>query len=211
MANLIRSVFSSSYKPDEDKPATPADSSNISFSPPRFTDGNSKKDVIILSNADPNEKRLDALLGGFEKLATSPSAKGKGPVGVGNGNSGPNSTVDDVKVDVTLRTQLGQAPVIMLLFAVDQPDETSESANAEAALTKVSISLEVGLNGRVSVVDMTGLLDDNNTTTTDNMEDTPERKTLELQSKIANVLEISQDIGILVEWILRWARQRKGR
>lgn len=152
------------------------------------------------------------MLGGFEKLATSPGAKGKGPVGVGNENSGPNSTVDnDVKVDVTLRTQLGQAPVIMLLFAVDQPDEASESANVEAALTKVSISLEVGLNGRVSVVDMTGLLDDNNTTTTDSMEDTPEKKALELQSKIANVLELSQDIGILVEWILRWARQRKGR
>ncbi|GKZ77907.1 hypothetical protein AnigIFM56816_001028 [Aspergillus niger] len=212
LANLIRSIFSSSYKPDEDKSATPADSSNISFSPPKFTDGKTKKDVIILSNADPNEKRLDALLGGFEKLATSPGAKGKGPVGVGNENSGPNSTVDnDVKVDVTLRTQLGQAPVIMLLFAVDQPDEASESANAEAALTKVSISLEVGLNGRVSVVDMTGLLDDNNTTTTDSMEDTPEKKALELQSKIANVLELSQDIGILVEWILRWARQRKGR
>jgi hypothetical protein len=29
-----------------------------------------------------------------------------------------------------------------------------------------------------------------------------------VHKKIARVLEISQDIGILVEWVLRWQRQR---
>ncbi|OOF95066.1 hypothetical protein ASPCADRAFT_207624 [Aspergillus carbonarius ITEM 5010] len=202
LANLIRSIFSSSFNPDEDKNDDQANSSTTLS----FSKGKSKKeDVIILSNEDPNKKRLDELLGGFNTIAAFPGAKGKSPAG-----SDVDFAIDDIKVEVTLRTQLGQAPVIMLLFALGNSDGSSQPVNLEAALSKVSISLEVGLNGRVAVVDMTGLLDDDGTTA-NSMHEQVQSETLELQAKIAKVLEMSQDIGILVEWMLRWARQRKGR
>ena len=199
---MIRSIFSSSFNPDEDKNDDQANSSTTLS----FSKGKSKKeDVIILSNEDPNKKRLDELLGGFNTVAAFPGAKGKSPAG-----SDVDFAIDDIKVEVTLRTQLGQAPVIMLLFALGNSDGSSQPVNLEAALSKVSISLEVGLNGRVAVVDMTGLLDDDGTTA-NSMHEQVQSETLELQAKIAKVLEMSQDIGILVEWMLRWARQRKGR
>jgi hypothetical protein len=31
-----------------------------------------------------------------------------------------------------------------------------------------------------------------------------------VHKKIARVLEVSQDLGILVEWVLRWLQQRTG-
>ncbi|KAF7589742.1 hypothetical protein BBP40_003891 [Aspergillus hancockii] len=189
LANLIRNIFSSPSKNDDNKRDVQTETSK---SPNKQLDfstepGKPKKDRIILSNADPNEEKLDWLLKGF-------AVNGKG-------KDIQDSDSDEFKVDVTLRTQLGQAPVVMLLFM----------ANEEDILSKVSISLEVGLNGRVSVVDMTGLLDESSSIgdLDVQMTDTQKNEVLELQNKMARVLEISQDIGILVEWILRWVRQRK--
>jgi hypothetical protein len=118
---------------------------------------------------------------------------------------------DDLKVDVTLRT-IGQAPMIMLLFTVDRPS-SAESKSEDVALTKASISFEIGINGRISVVEVTGLLGDENNILDDVNADgqTTAESTNELRSKLAYVLEISQDIGVLVEWVLRWVRQQKSR
>ncbi|PYH90998.1 hypothetical protein BO71DRAFT_61629 [Aspergillus ellipticus CBS 707.79] len=213
LANLIRSIFGTSFKPDESKADAQADLSKNLSGPLKFSrPGKAKKEnVIILSNDDPNEKRLDELLRGFDN-GVFPDAKGKGSVVNGSFNSG-FATDDDVKVDVTLRTQLGQAPVIMLLFTVDNTDGAPEPVRGEPTLSKVSISLEVGLNGRIAVVDMTGLLDDDSSgaDSMDQAADGQKSEAFELQTKIARVLELSQDIGTLVEWILRWARQRKDR
>ncbi len=147
-------------------------------------------DVTILSNENPNVKKLNALLG----LSQAD--------GVGS---------DDLNVDVTLRT-IGQAPMVMLLFTVDRPS-SAKSSPEDVALTKASISFEIGINGRVSVVDATGLLDDENDTLDDANADgrTTSGSTNELRSKLAYVLETSQDIGVLVEWVLRWVRQQKSR
>lgn len=118
---------------------------------------------------------------------------------------------DDLKVDVTLRT-IGQAPMIMLLFTVDRPS-SAESKSEDVALTTASISFEIGINGRISVVEVTGLLGDENNTLDDANADGQEtaESTNELRSKLASVLETSQDIGVLVEWVLRWVRQQKSR
>jgi hypothetical protein len=125
---------------------------------------------------------------------------------------GETTPSDELKVDVTLRTQLGQAPMIMLLFAVDRPP-SSDSTSDDLFLTKVSISFEVGLNGRVSMVEVTGLLDDEDNSANDANVNTQaaDAPTQQLQSKLAQVLETSQDIGILVEWVLRWVRRRQSR
>lgn len=152
--------------------------------------------MIILSNDDPNEQKLNWLLDGVNNASDSHGVNAYIP-----------ST--EAKVDVTLRTQLGQAPVIMLLFPLDEVKPGTFKPNDENAFRKASISLEIGPNGRVSVVDMTGLLDDEGANT-----ETPgsqSTEATELQGKIARVFEISQDIGTLVEWILRWAQQRNGR
>lgn len=103
-------------------------------------------------------------------------------------------------MEVTLRTPLGQAPVIMLLVTVDN----AILGSSGPGLSNISISFEVGLNGRMSVIDLTGLLEESNPETQDGQEN----ELLELQKKMSRVLETSQDIGILVEWVLRWKRQR---
>lgn len=143
-----------------------------------------------MSNENPNMKKLNTLLG----LSQADGVD-----------------ADDLKVDVTLRT-IGQAPMIMLLFTVDHPS-SAESKPEDVVLTKASISFEIGINGRVSVVDVTGLLGDENNTLNDANADgqTTAGSTNELRSKLAYVLETSQDIGVLVEWVLRWARQQKSR
>ncbi|THC94657.1 hypothetical protein EYZ11_005879 [Aspergillus tanneri] len=218
LANMIRNIFNPPSKNDyngknsqADAPATTS-IDQLQFPKPGKSGGKGR--LIILSNEDPNEMKLDLLLKGSGKANGSMNnSKGKGPQAQFN-STGDNSVPDDeVNVDVTLRTQLGQAPVIMLLFTVDntRPD-MPVSPIRRPVLCKVSISLEIGLNGRVSVVDMTGLLDDETPVPADGMEmEGPKNEVSELQTKIAKVLEASQDIGILVEWILRWVRQRNSR
>ncbi|PLB50332.1 glutamine synthetase [Aspergillus steynii IBT 23096] len=161
-----------------------------------------KKGLIVLSNKDPNESKLDWLLRSSDKTAGLVNTKGKDPSASADSVENTFTPEDEVKVDVTLRTQLGQPPVIMLLFAVDdtRPGVPS-SPMGRPVLSKVSVSLEVGVNGRITIVDMTGLLDDDTPAGADGTKS----EATELQSKIARVFEVSQDIGILVEWILQWA------
>lgn len=196
LANMIRNIFSPPSK-SIDNNDVPTDTPKSTTSQLKFSEpGKPKKNMIVLSNDNPNEKKLDRLLKGFGTTENGLNEKGKA-VGV-------DDDANEVKVDVTLRTQLGQAPVIMLLFTVNDP------AKEETALNKASVSLEVGLNGRVSVVDMTGLLDEPGDAE-EPMGEGQRSEVIALQNQIARVLEISQDIGTLVEWILRWAQQRKSR
>lgn len=173
-----------------------------------------KKGLIVLSNKNPNESKLDWLLRASEKTAGLVNIKGKDPSAPADSVEDTFTPEDEVKVDVTLRTQLGQPPVIMLLFAVeDNRPGVPSSPMGRPVLTKVSVGLEVGVNGRITVVDMTGLLDDTtdgNGMNTQGADGTKSEAT-ELQRRIARVFEVSQDIGILVEWITRWLRQRNNR
>ncbi|KAL4911478.1 hypothetical protein BDW74DRAFT_142957 [Aspergillus multicolor] len=192
LTNMIRSTFplQDKTKPEEESPKSVE---QLQDNP------NTKSTVTILTNENPNEKKLNMLLGLNDADAMKPEDEAQ------------ESASDELKVDVTLRTQLGQAPMIMLLFTVNRAKPSRQTL--EDLVTKVSISFEIGLNGRVLVVDVTGLLDDENSSTDDASSDTttPEDPTRALQTKLAQVLETSQDIGILVEWVLRWVRQRKSR
>ncbi|KAE8385525.1 mediator of RNA polymerase II transcription subunit 1-domain-containing protein [Aspergillus alliaceus] len=197
LANMIRNIFSPPSK-SIDKNDVPTDTPKSTTSQLKFSEpGKPKKNMIVLSNDNPNEKKLDRLLKGFGTTEDGLNEKGK--------SAGVDDDANEVKVDVTLRTQLGQAPVIMLLFTVNDP-----AKEETAGLNKASVSLEVGLNGRVSVVDMIGLLDEPGDTE-EPMSEGQKSEVIALQNQIARVLEISQDIGTLVEWILRWVQQRKGR
>ncbi|KAE8161539.1 mediator of RNA polymerase II transcription subunit 1-domain-containing protein [Aspergillus tamarii] len=212
LANMIRNIFSPPSKNDDNRKDTQTDSPKSPASHLKFTQpGKPKKNVITLSNNDPNEKKLDRLLKGFHNMDRIITDKGKDTSKLNA--EGIDDDADEVKVDVTLRTQLGQAPVVMLLFTVNDPPGSVESAKEKTTISKVSVSLEVGLNGHVSVVDMTGLLDHSSSLGDMDvqMTDGQKNEVIELQNKIARVLEVSQDIGTLVEWILRWMQQRKSR
>ncbi|KAL4896786.1 mediator of RNA polymerase II transcription subunit 1-domain-containing protein [Aspergillus ambiguus] len=204
LANLIRNVFGSpatDVDPKKDVTTAALTAGNQTGSLEQ-TWKSAKSDTIILSNDDPAEKKLNWLLGGNNDAGDHLFR------GVDESTSN-----GDVKVDVTLRTQIGQAPVIMLLFTADDltSDGSSPSNDGDAMFRKVSLSLEIGLNGRVSVLDMSGLLDGDMDTPAMQGAGGQKNEVTDLQSKIARVLEISQDIGTLVEWILRWAQQRNGR
>ncbi|KAL2862648.1 RNA polymerase II mediator complex middle subunit MED1 [Aspergillus lucknowensis] len=202
LANLIRNTFPLPSKSEDSKSSEQARQQSV--------EGKTKNEgaITILSNENPNEKKLNLLLG-LKQEGETDIAKAKGEQ-----LDGESSPSDELKVDVTLRTQIGQAPMIMLLFTVKHPGSSTETRFEDFPLSKISISFEVGLNGRVSVVDVAGLLDDQGNPTDDaNVDDAQATHDPihELQSKLARVLETSQDIGILVEWVLRWLRQRESR
>lgn len=169
---------------------------------------------IILNNDDPNEDRLNALLGlsnpdgskhesGID--ASTPSSEGWSP---------RRLYMDHVKVDVTLRTQLGQSPALMLLIT-DHKDY-NEHSTSESVETprRITICFEVGLNGQISVFETAGLVDGGNGGNggDSEMQDTDDSSSgaRDVQKQIARVLEVSQDLGIVVEWVLRWLQQRAG-
>ncbi|KAJ5391414.1 hypothetical protein N7509_006904 [Penicillium cosmopolitanum] len=156
--------------------------------------------LTILSNEDPNEDRLNFLLGDGLESGTDCATNGQ--------SSDP--TDDGIKVDITLRTQLGQAPAVML-FITDSTKTTDQTQHDDPL---ISICFEVGLNGRISTVDSSGLVQGktqhyNGDSEMHGADDSGSEWELQnIHKRISRVLEISQDIGILVEWVLRWQRQR---
>jgi hypothetical protein len=115
-----------------------------------------------------------------------------------------------VRVDITLRTQIGQAPLIMLLITfVDRGKASSEEKSASSLVRRVSVNFEIGPNGRIVVTHTTGLSNDDAMETDEdhNTDEAPSNMNLagltDVQKKLARVLEISEDLGVLVEWILQ--------
>ena len=90
-------------------------------------------------------------------------------------------------------------------------DSSSNAEKTEREPVQVSICVEVGLNGRITVVDVAELTAQRGDGDDAEMQGTDAQPKLQdMHEKIARVLEISQDLGILVEWVLRWLRQRAG-
>lgn len=163
-----------------------------------------KEGVITLSNEDPNEEKLDFLLS-----SDFPGSRGDAPP-FSSGAKSPNQMfMDDVKVDVTLRPHLEKPPALMLLIT----DPAQDAKQPLREPVRVAIWFDIGLNGHISVVDSSGLMKDSHQEDGDaEMQGTNESssKLQDIHRKLAKVLEISQDLGILVEWVLRWVRQRDG-
>lgn len=202
LANLIRKIIGSSAKSKDDKRER-QNGASVGPSPPTNQELSfaGQSDIITLSNDDPNEEKLSALLGDdFSSAFTA-----------GDSNASPFNSeeyLDDVKVDMTLRTQIGQAPALMLLVT----DSSNNAKKSGREPVQVSVCFEVGLNGRISVVDVAELKGQSGDGGDTEMQGTDAAgpKLQDMHEKIARVLEISQDLGILVEWVLRWLRQRAG-
>ncbi|KAJ5949567.1 hypothetical protein N7454_001151 [Penicillium verhagenii] len=156
--------------------------------------------IITLSNDDPNEEKLNMLLNNGFPTADNSSGIFSWSV---DGQGSDQLFMTDVKVDVTLRTQIGQAPALMLLIT----DPGRDIGNVEKSVrqsVQVSLCFEVGLNGRITVVDSSGLDATNGDTGDTEMQGSDDKPSLQvIHKKIARVLETSQDLGILVEWVLR--------
>ncbi|KAJ5138448.1 uncharacterized protein N7515_003296 [Penicillium bovifimosum] len=157
---------------------------------------------IILNNNDPNQERLDLLLG-ISSLDESQAEPETGLLTPSSDGKNPKQlSKDDVKVDVTLRIQLGQAPALMLLITDQRgQNENTGTDRSVQAPKQIAICFEVGLNGRISVVDTAGLVDDEHGDDTEMQG--ADQSLQDVQRKIVRVLEVSQDLSILVEWVLR--------
>lgn len=204
IANLFRKIFCRSAT-DEKTETSKATESQPLLPPDEdmpFITG--KEGIITLSNDNHNEDKLDYLLSG-----TFPGPPGDN-FPFSSEIRGPNNNVftDDVKVDVTLSPQLERPPALMILIT----DPSGGSKEPLHEPVRVSICFHIGLNGRVSVEDSSGLEKDTNESDAE-MQGTDEHgsKLRDIHRKLARVLEVSQDLGILVEWVLRWLRQRDGR
>lgn len=204
LANLIKKTF---QLPDQEAGETNGTSAKTPSPPhhaPHETD--SLDGVTILNNDDPNEGRLDFLLGLSTAEGSNSNSSHGSTTPLSGGKTLAQSLMDDVKVDVTLRTQLGQAPALMLLIT----DQKSRDGDSQVQKPRqIAVCFEVGLNGQVSVVETAGLTDRGSSGDAE-MQGTDDSGSGagEIQKQIARVLEVSQDLGILVEWVLRWLQQR---
>ncbi|KAJ5086778.1 hypothetical protein NUU61_008085 [Penicillium alfredii] len=198
LASLIRKIFLPPAKAEDNKqkPAQATPASSLA-SPSQASGGFGDQDgLVILSNDNPNEDQLDIFLNEtFEPSIIE-------------------NTTDDVKVDVTLRSQLGQPPALMLF--ITPPDHKSEGTSSDNSMSEpreISICFEIGLNGRISVARTTGLFGDDTGDSGDTemqRMDNSSPSVQDSQKKIARVLEVSQDLGVVVEWVLRLLRQQTG-
>ena len=206
LAEVIRTIFQPSTRTrgDKQKLSEPpsANTPVHADQKPLFITG--QEGLVTLSNDDPNDDRLSALLG--NGLPTGGDAADVRSLSSDGWTSSPLQ-MGDVRVDVTLRTQLGQAPALMLLVN-DPGEDTNQYVRLPA---RFSLCLEIGLNGRISVVDSGGLVKEKSPDTSDTEmqgADDTKPKLQELHRKIARALEISQDLGTMIEWVLHWLRQR---
>ncbi|KAJ5082763.1 hypothetical protein N7532_011806 [Penicillium argentinense] len=201
LASLIRRVFKTPapVKKEAEKP-TEALSSRPD-SPDENLTFLSKTGITILSNEDPNKDNLEDLMSGKGHGSRANSMVSDQQDDEAASQSTDNS--QSVMVDITLRTQLGQAPAIILYF--------TDLSRTTGNLSPTTICFEVGLNGRVTVANSSGLVEDKEDDSGDSkMQEADDSELQAIHKKIAKVMEVSQDIGITVEWVLRWQRGRDG-
>ncbi|EED17723.1 conserved hypothetical protein [Talaromyces stipitatus ATCC 10500] len=125
--------------------------------------------ISILSNGDPNEDFLNNLLAESTISLHTESQAG--------------DDLSDVRVDITLRTQIGQAPLIMLSITVPETKQ------------KASVSFEIRLNGRVNIAQVSGLGGSKD-----------EQSMAKIHRKLNRVLEVSEDLSVLVEYVVSQLR-----
>lgn len=198
---LVTSLIQNTFAPGESKESKTPPGNQISQS--TGMNGNSttvsgKTDpddsqITVLSNDDRNEDFLDHLLdenSDDRQMTDVFSETQNHALGFDYGLRSDGTQPDDVRVDITLRTLYGQAPLIMVLISIPNP--------AVLTFTMVSIQFEVQLNGRIDVNQIVGLSDDDSGVQ-GGTEPTPEMR--KLHDEVRRVLETTEDLGILVEWV----------
>lgn len=131
--------------------------------------------ISMLSNGDPNEDLLNSLL--------RESTDSTGTISLHNDSQIGDES--DIRVDITLRTQVGQAPLIILSTTLPETRQ------------KASVSFEIRVNGRVNVVQVSGLA---------GPESSNDQSMAKLHKRLNRILEVSEDLSILVEYVVRQLR-----
>lgn len=111
------------------------------------------------------------------------------------GNSGDSAeAVYKTKVDVSLRTPGSGPPSILLLLF------------PEIGKPAITMNIEIGPNGRINIPDSSGIWEN----ITGDPHDRPNGEEVEkLHALIAQSLEMSEDLGIFIQWTLQWIKDRR--
>lgn len=155
----------------------------------------------MLSNGDANEEFLNSLLGRSGHGPSTISLRGASSGGSEFGRERTQNEIldtDTTKVDITLRTQVGQAPLIMLSITLPETKAEGQENTSDRKSQKVFISFEIRLNGRVNVVQVSGLGE--NETNVENP------GTSKFHKKLNRVVEVSEDLSVLVEYVVSQLR-----
>lgn len=107
------------------------------------------------------------------------------------GNQVPSKSGTDVTVvDVSVRFSpiASQQPCIDLFFSPPLLDKSSNPTMTTGFARSCLISVEIALNGDVTVV---------------NVETLPSLATNIMRKKMAEILELSEDLTVLVAWVLQ--------
>ncbi|OAX80220.1 hypothetical protein ACJ72_05453 [Emergomyces africanus] len=164
----------------------------------------SKSDITVISNISPAVSKLDSLLSGDFNKWTNHNSSFAAP-------STPPLTADDRKIDISLRTPISASPSLMLLFNAPsgQPPNSTSLDNPKT----ITINLDIGLNGNITVSQVAGMWDDKSysggESSHDNPPTTEQLRVQELSRTLAKVLRTSEDLGVLVEWVLKWMRKQE--
>ncbi|EEP80327.1 predicted protein [Uncinocarpus reesii 1704] len=187
LSSLLRRTFADSKKEAKNISGRPAQET---FSPPLYRE--SRPNGYFISNINPTEQRLDALLRkGHNNCNPSQEAS-------------PGLATKELRVDVSLRTPMSFQPSILLVFNIDEDSVTAQSRSARLTPRQAMIGVDIGLNGDINISHLSGLWPD---TTDDVLEEERAAETTRLRTQISRVLETCEDFGTLVEWVLR--RMRK--
>ncbi|KAL1952541.1 hypothetical protein VTO42DRAFT_5069 [Malbranchea cinnamomea] len=149
-----------------------------------------------LSNTDPTVSKLNQFLAnaqGGSRTTRTGAAR----------TSSPATTAAVVEVEVSLRTPASSGPSVLVLFSDGRErDET------------ITVRLDVERGARVTVSEVTGMWssskDRERRGGNDDDDDDDEGGRL-LRERLAQVFATCEDVGYLVEWVLRQRRRRRRR
>ncbi|KKZ62905.1 hypothetical protein EMCG_02750 [[Emmonsia] crescens] len=196
LSSLVQKVFTT----PSNKTVTPNPMSSAS------SKQTSKSDITFISNISPTVSKLNSMLSGDSKHANDKRSGLNSPFAAPSITS--SSTTDDRKIDISLRTPISTSPSLLLLFNAPNRAPNALMDNPKT----ITINVDIGLNGNITVSRVAGMCDDreNNEGREETLGDAPgTEETRELSRKLATVLQTSEDLGLLVEWVLKWMRKQE--
>ncbi|OJD12684.1 hypothetical protein ACJ73_09313 [Blastomyces percursus] len=162
----------------------------------------SKPDVTFITNIKPIGSKLDSMLSSDSKPSNDKKRAFDAPFAA---SSTPSPSSDDRKVDISLRTPISGPPSLLLLFNAPSGDPNNIMENP----TTITINVDIGLNGNITVSRVAGMCDGRSNNGGGPTDDAPGVESRDLSRKLARVLQTSEDLGMLVEWVLKWMRKQK--
>ncbi|EEH45384.2 uncharacterized protein PADG_01534 [Paracoccidioides brasiliensis Pb18] len=197
LSSLLQKAFTTT--PTNDIGAPDKCHSANPMNPPSTTH-TGKSDVTLISNISPTVSRLDSMLHGDSIQGSDQHTGTASPFAM---PSNIPTIINDKKIDISLRTPISSPPSLMLLF-----NAPNEGPNAIDNPKTVTINVDIGPNGNITVSGVSGICNRDNNKKQPN---TPasQGNLWKLSEKLAKVLQTSEDLGLLVEWALKWMRKQK--